>query len=50
MDQITQQNAVMVEETSDAIRRLSDESGTLLSLVDQFRLDQADGAAVQRVA
>ena len=38
MDQVTQQNAAMVEETSASTHRLSGEAGTLAELVAQFRL------------
>ncbi|NTJ67637.1 HAMP domain-containing protein [Agrobacterium rhizogenes] len=38
MDQMTQQNAAMVEETSAATRELAEETKTLLVLVDQFQL------------
>ncbi len=39
MDQVTQQNAAMVEETTAVTHRLSDESTRLASLVQRFRLD-----------
>ena len=38
MDQVTQQNAAMVEETTAVTHRLSDESNRLTSLVQRFRL------------
>ncbi|MCX8995841.1 methyl-accepting chemotaxis protein [Rhizobiaceae bacterium BDR2-2] len=41
MDQVTQQNAAMVEETSAATSRLSSDAQRLLSLVDRFRLGEA---------
>ncbi|PDS78476.1 methyl-accepting chemotaxis protein [Rhizobium sp. L43] len=47
MDQMTQQNAAMVEETSAATKELADETRTLLQLIDQFQLDETD---TQRVA
>ncbi|RUM20625.1 methyl-accepting chemotaxis protein [Rhizobium vallis] len=42
MDQMTQQNAAMVEETSAATKELADETKTLLQLIDQFQLDEKD--------
>ena len=39
MDQMTQQNAAMVEETSAASSQLASEADALLSLVRQFRID-----------
>ena len=42
MDQVTQQNAAMVEETSAATHKLSEEADGLAALVAHFRL--ADGA------
>lgn len=44
MDQATQQNAAMVEETTAATRSLSEESQNLLSLVSQFKLGGAPTA------
>jgi len=38
MDQVTQRNAAMVEETSAATHKLSGEAATLVSLVGRFRL------------
>jgi methyl-accepting chemotaxis protein len=38
MDQMTQRNAAMVEETHAATRQLAQEAGTLMDLVGQFRL------------
>ena len=38
MDQVTQRNAAMVEETSAATHKLSGEASNLLSLVSRFRL------------
>ncbi|OWV80618.1 chemotaxis protein [Rhizobium sp. R635] len=40
MDQMTQQNAAMVEETSAATKELADETRTLLQLIDQFQLGE----------
>jgi methyl-accepting chemotaxis protein len=40
MDQMTQRNAAMVEETNAATRQLSDEVDLLMNLVDRFRLDE----------
>ncbi|SOC45425.1 methyl-accepting chemotaxis protein [Rhizobium subbaraonis] len=42
MDQMTQQNAAMVETTTVACRQLSSEADTLMMLVEQFRLEAAD--------
>jgi len=39
MDQVTQQNAAMVEETSAATSRLSGEADNLFALVSKFRID-----------
>lgn len=49
MDQVTQQNAAMVEETSAAGATLADESGKLRELVSQFKLEgHARGFSSQR--
>jgi methyl-accepting chemotaxis protein len=42
MDQMTQQNASMVDLTTAASRQLASEADTLMMLVEQFRLDAAD--------
>ncbi|TCL72242.1 methyl-accepting chemotaxis protein [Rhizobium sp. BK251] len=49
MDQVTQQNAAMVEETSAATHKLSAEADGLLSLVSRFKV-AAGGAPVAAVA
>ncbi|WP_119942815.1 methyl-accepting chemotaxis protein [Neorhizobium sp. NCHU2750] len=41
MDQMTQQNGAMVAETSDASRRLAEETEALFDLLQQFRIDAA---------
>ena len=41
MDQVTQRNAAMVEETSAATHKLTVEAGTLVGLVGRFRLGDA---------
>ncbi len=41
MDQMTQRNAAMVEETNAATRQLADEADVLMHLVSQFRLPEA---------
>jgi methyl-accepting chemotaxis protein len=41
MDQMTQQNGAMVAETSEASRRLADETEALFGLLQQFRIDAA---------
>ena len=47
MDQMTQQNASMVELTTVASRQLASEADTLMMLVEQFRLESGDqGTAV----
>ncbi len=38
MDQLTQQNAAMVEETSAASRQLADEADQLVTLLQQFKV------------
>ncbi|TCL75669.1 methyl-accepting chemotaxis protein [Rhizobium sp. BK251] len=48
MDQMTQKNASMVEQTTQASRRLSGEADMLMSLVRQFRLEAAASASRQR--
>ncbi len=45
MDQMTQKNAAMVEETTEASRQLADEADALMSLIRQFRIDAAPSAA-----
>ncbi|WP_454848237.1 methyl-accepting chemotaxis protein [Rhizobium binxianense] len=51
MDQMTQQNAAMVEETTAASRELANEADSLLRLIQQFKIagDDAD-APVYRAA
>ena len=39
MDQMTQQNAAMVEETTAASRELANEAGSLRQLIQQFKID-----------
>ncbi|AXV14301.1 chemotaxis protein [Neorhizobium sp. SOG26] len=43
MDQVTQQNAAMVEETSAATSKLSADADSLFALVSQFNIGQEDG-------
>ncbi|MBC7281783.1 methyl-accepting chemotaxis protein [Hoeflea sp.] len=53
MDQVTQQNAAMVEENTAASTALSTEAGQLGELIGQFRLDGSashDTAALRRTA
>jgi methyl-accepting chemotaxis protein len=51
MDQLTQQNAAMVEETSAASRQLAEEADQLVMLLEEFRLDQqGQGGPGQRSA
>ena len=49
MDQVTQQNAAMVEETTAASMALNDEAQMLKSLVARFRAGTASVAAAQTV-
>jgi methyl-accepting chemotaxis protein len=44
MDQVTQQNAAMVEQATAASHSLSREAETLAGLVSQFQIRSADGA------
>jgi len=50
MDQMTQQNAAMVEETTAASRELAGETDALLSLVQQFKVDSGTAATRRRAA
>ncbi len=43
MDQVTQRNAAMVEETSAATHKLSGEAGHLVTLVSRFKVGVEDG-------
>ncbi len=47
MDQVTQQNAAMVEETNAASAALASESSALRALIGQFRLAQGTDHAVK---
>ena len=49
MDQMTQQNAAMVEETTAASRELANEADALLQLVRQFKID-GDTQSVDHLA
>ncbi|MBB4238802.1 methyl-accepting chemotaxis protein [Rhizobium esperanzae] len=49
MDQVTQQNAAMVEETSAATHRLSAEAGGLVQLISRFKLSDDAPAPVALV-
>ena len=46
MDQVTQQNAALVEEAAAAAESLQDQAGTLAQVVGVFKLD--DGQAAQQ--
>lgn len=48
MDQVTQQNAAMVEETTAASRVLADEATDLGRLVGQFKVASTDGSPVAK--
>ena len=50
MDQVTQRNAAMVEETSAATHKLSGEAANLVSLVGRFRLGNETGSRVAYAA
>jgi methyl-accepting chemotaxis protein len=43
MDQVTQQNAAMVEQTSAASHAMADEAAALAALVEQFSIDEPPG-------
>ncbi len=46
MEQVTQQNAALVEQAAAAAQSLEEQSQNLTQVVAQFRLDGADGAVV----
>jgi len=50
MDEVTQQNAALVEEAAAAAGSLQEQSGVLAQLVNTFKLDQAAPRAVAPVA
>ncbi|MDM9626443.1 methyl-accepting chemotaxis protein [Rhizobium sp. S152] len=50
MDQMTQQNAAMVEETTEQSRQLASEADALMSLIQQFRIEATPGQAGMRRA
>ncbi len=50
MDQMTQQNAAMVEETTAASRELANEADALLHLVQQFKIDGDSDTHMYRAA
>ncbi|MGM4908398.1 methyl-accepting chemotaxis protein [Rhizobium sp. 768_B6_N1_8] len=50
MDQMTQQNAAMVEETTAASRELANEADALLHLVQQFKIDGDSDMHMYRAA
>ncbi|WP_377298468.1 methyl-accepting chemotaxis protein [Rhizobium sp. SGZ-381] len=49
MDQLTQQNAAMVEETSAASRQLAEEADQLVTLLEEFQVDRPQAAGMQPV-
>ncbi|MFN7102672.1 MAG: methyl-accepting chemotaxis protein, partial [Pseudorhizobium sp.] len=49
MDQVTQQNAAMVEETSAATQKLSSEASGLMTMVSQFDIGHVEGRPAQSV-
>ncbi len=48
MDETTQKNASMVEESNAASHSLSQETSQLASLVEQFQVEGRDGATLRR--
>lgn len=50
MDQMTQQNAAMVEETTAASRELASQADDLLALIQQFKMDPVSRGAQYRSA
>jgi len=50
IDNVTQQNAAMVEETSAATMKLADEATRLVGLITRFRLEEAQAAAHRHAA
>jgi methyl-accepting chemotaxis protein len=50
MDQATQQNAAMVEQTTASVRLLAQQAEELSRLIAHFRLDQAHRSRTQRAA
>jgi methyl-accepting chemotaxis protein len=48
MDETTQKNASMVEESNAASHSLSKETSQLANLVEQFRVDGRDGDTLRR--
>jgi methyl-accepting chemotaxis protein len=50
MDQMTQRNAAMVEETNAATRQLSNEADTLMELIGRFGLGEDAGEKALRAA
>ena len=50
MDQMTQQNAAMVEETNAACRELSDEVQDLNNAAGRFQISGAAGSSARKAA
>ncbi|WP_337271042.1 methyl-accepting chemotaxis protein [Oryzifoliimicrobium ureilyticus] len=50
MDQVTQQNAAMVEQSTAASSSLASEAGRLRELISQFQLGNGQSAAISRAA
>lgn len=50
MDQMTQQNAAMVEETNAASHTLAQDSGSLTALMGQFRISEVSAAPYRAVS
>jgi methyl-accepting chemotaxis protein len=49
MDQMTQKNAAMVEETTEQSRQLANEADALMTLIQQFRIDASPAAGQNRM-
>ena len=50
MDQVTQQNAAMVKETTAASHSLAREAETLTGMISRFRLSASDDVETARAA
>jgi methyl-accepting chemotaxis protein len=48
MDQMTQQNAAMVEETNAATRQLADEADGLMEMIEKFNFSKTSQTAIRR--
>ncbi len=50
MDQVTQQNAALVEEGANAAEQLADQADRLTSLVAVFKLDKSSALQQEQVS